>query len=250
VSLICHESTIPPADKQPRCDDQTVTACSAKMGPGARDPIAGCGAGFAAGEVSKITEASLSSGAIRGNMKAFVMPALLLALLSGCSMGPDRPPESQLISSPNGEPLGAVPDIARCEALLATWFNGADTNRDGQLSQSELEADAERWFRRADADGDGFVTVTELTAIRQPMEPPPPPRMIRRSGPPSPFPDTSDLVVRREVDLVMAADVNLDWRVSRDEFMAATARRYATATRRGPYNRAVAVADCEKRKFR
>jgi hypothetical protein len=182
-------------------------------------------------------------------MKAFVMPALLLALLSSCSLGPDRPPQAQLISSPNGEPLGTANDIARCEALLTTWFTGIDTNRDGQLSQAELEADAERWFRRADADGDGFVIVTELTAIRQPMEPPLPPRMVRRGGPPSPFPDTSDLVVRREVDLVMAADANLDWRVSREEFMTMTARRYATATRRGPYNRSVAMADCEKRRF-
>lgn len=182
-------------------------------------------------------------------MKAFVMPALLLALLCSCSMGPDRPPEAQLISSPNGEPLGAVNDIARCEALLAAWFTGIDSNRDGQLSQAELEADAERWFRRADVDGDGFVTVTELTTIRRPLEPPPSPRIMRR-GPSGIFQEDTSLAVHREVDLVMAADVNLDWRVSREEFMAATARRYATATRRGPYNRAVATADCEKRRFR
>jgi hypothetical protein len=182
-------------------------------------------------------------------MKPLVLPALLLALLCSCSFGPDLPPAAQLISSPNGEPLGAANDTGGCEALLAAWFANADADRDGQLSQAELEADAVRLFLRADADGDGFVTVTEVTALRRPLEPPPSPRMVRR-GPASPFGDDSDLRVRREVDLVMAADVNLDWRVTREEFMAATARRYAAATRRGAYNRSVAAADCEKRRFR
>lgn len=182
-------------------------------------------------------------------MKPVVISAILLALLGGCGFGSERPAGAQLISSPNGEPLGAVNDTVRCETLLAEWFAAVDTNRDGLLSQAELESDALRWFLRADTDGDGFVTVTELTALRRPLEPPPAPRMVSR-GPASPFRDDRNLIVHRELDLVMAADVNLDWRVSREEFMAATVRRYATATRREPYNRTVAMADCEKRRFR
>lgn len=189
----------------------------------------------------------------RGSMKRLAILTVVLTGLAACGGGgmPDPPAgEQQLIASPNGEPLGYVSDSGKCQALLTTWFNTADSNRDGQLSQAELEADAQRWFQRADSDGDGYITVLELTAIRQPMEPPPRQRMVRR-GPNSmnPFRDDSDLYVRREPDPVMAADVNLDFRVSRDELMALVARRYATATRQGPFDRAAVLRDCERRRF-
>ncbi|MCW0235086.1 MAG: hypothetical protein OJJ21_15905 [Ferrovibrio sp.] len=184
-------------------------------------------------------------------MKAVIISAVLLtlpilALLGGCSSAPGRPPEPQPIASPNGEPLGYVTDSRRCEALLADWFQRTDTDRDSTISLAELEADARRWFARGDTDGDGVIIVTELTALRRSLEPPAAPRPVRRSG----LFDDGDTTARREVDLVMAADVNLDFRVTLDEMLALTARRYAIAIRRGPYDRSVATADCERRRFR
>lgn len=185
-------------------------------------------------------------------MKAVVISALLLslpilALLGGCSSAPGRPPEPQPIASPNGEPLGYVTDSQRCEALLTDWFQRTDTDRDGTISLAELETDARRWFARADTDGDGVIIVTELTALRRSLEPPAAPRPVQRR--PGMF-DDGNTTARREVDLVMAADVNLDFRVTSDEMLALTARRHATVTRRGPYDRSVATADCERRRFR
>lgn len=185
-------------------------------------------------------------------MKRLAVIAMVLAGLAACGGGAPEPPagEQQLIASPNGEPLGYVGESGKCQALLSAWFAAADTNRDGQLSQAELEADAARWFQRADSDGDGYITVLELTAIRQPMEPPSRPRMVRRgSNSMNPFRDDSDLYVRREPDPVMAADVNLDFRVSRDELMAQVARRYAVAIRQGAFDRAAVLRDCERRRF-
>jgi len=186
-------------------------------------------------------------------MRRFVFLAMAVAL-SACDgiggfnvSGRPRPVEHYLIASPNGEPLGYASDRQQCEALLSGWFATADANRDGQISDSEMYSDAVRWFRRADTDGNGAITVEELTTLRQGLAGRPeasPPGADRRTR------LERDRPVVREPDPVMAADINLDFRVSEDELLAMAGRRYATLTRRGPADKAAVTADCDRKTFR
>lgn len=159
-----------------------------------------------------------------------------------------RPVEQYLISSPNGEPLGYASERQQCEALLGGWFAMADANRDGQISDSEMYSDAVRWFRRADSDGSGAITVEELTVLRQSLtgrtEPPPWQGVDRRTR------SERDRPVVREADPVMAADINLDFRVTEEELLAMAGRRYAALTRRGAADRSAVTAECDRKNFR
>lgn len=189
-------------------------------------------------------------------MKRFVFLAMAMALsacdglggMSGLGMGGrSRPPEQYQIASPNGEPLGYAADRQQCEALLAGWFGRADANRDGQISDSEMYSDAVQWFRRADTDGSGAITVEELTVLRQSLAGRP---GAQPQGPDRRTRSEQDRLVVREPDPVMAADINLDFRVTEDELLAMAGRRYAQLTRRGPADRAAVVADCDRKAFR
>lgn len=180
-------------------------------------------------------------------MKVVFISLTVLALLGGCSRAPQRPPAPQSVASPNGEPLGYAGDAATCTGLLAEWFGRTDTDRDGALSLAELQTDARRWFVRADTDGDGAILVHELTALRRSLEPPAAPRMPQRRPAPA---DDRDSSARREVDPVMTADVNLDFRVTLEEMLALTARRHSAATERGAYDLMAVTLDCGRRRFR
>lgn len=179
----------------------------------------------------------------------FLAMAMALSACEGLGgfniSGRPRPVEQYLIASPNGEPLGYASDHQHCEALLTGWFATADANRDGQVSDSEMYSDAVRWFRRADSDGNGAITVEELTLLRQGL-----------TGRPEAAPQQGrsraerDRPVVREPDPVMAADINLDFRVSEEELLAMAGRRYAALTRRGAADRTAVLADCDRKAFR
>lgn len=189
--------------------------------------------------------------------------------LSGCASGPPPlPPAATMILSPNGEPLTGGPlGQAPCDAALGAWMERTDTNHDGLLSADELLADARAQFDRMDQDGDGFVTVSELQAYRLPYRPPrperseqarrdaeasaPPPGRRQRGGGSGQRPSGSES--RNSIggqaeppDPVMAADVNLDFHVSRDEFLAHTKRVFARLDthRDGRLDRAGVTASC------
>ncbi|HJU77638.1 MAG TPA: EF-hand domain-containing protein [Sphingomicrobium sp.] len=70
--------------------------------------------------------------------------------------------------SPMGEPFRAR---AAGEDTLARWFNQADRNRDGALTSTEMEADAERFFARLDADGNGQIEPEELVQYEWELAP-------------------------------------------------------------------------------
>ncbi len=61
--------------------------------------------------------------------------------------------------SPMGEPF---PSRSKGRSALASWFAGADTNRDQWLSVPELVADANRFFALLDVDGDGQIDPDEV----------------------------------------------------------------------------------------
>ncbi|WP_158596084.1 EF-hand domain-containing protein [Oleomonas cavernae] len=146
---------------------------------------------------------------------------------------PLRPPPVSLA----GEVLDSTPDVA-CWPATHAWFKATDTNGNGKLELPEIQADSARFFARIDANGDHALTSSELTAYREAAAPsayrdqPAPP--ARRSAgdspmtadqPPSPgsAPPPGSRTERRDSGLlaqpdpVMAADTNLDFRVTPEE---------------------------------
>ena len=70
---------------------------------------------------------------------------------------------SELFISPMGEPFRGASSAGQ----LRAWFNGADANRDGALSLSEMRADAERFFVSLNVNRDREIDPVELRAYEQ-----------------------------------------------------------------------------------
>lgn len=169
-----------------------------------------------------------------------IITALALAALLLTACGSDEPREPPPPpNSPNGEPmLGTQPGIPGCEAALAKWLEATDRNRDGSLDRAEFVADAERWFAQVDENGDRTITPDELTTLRLRLMPPTV-RAVegraenerRRAQERS----RNQLARQRSPydrpDPVMSADVNLDNRVTAEEYAAQTARTFASLDR-------------------
>lgn len=160
------------------------------------------------------------------------------AALGACGGGRDRaergPPPPPI--SPNGEPLLAGAAGTSCEAALGQWFDAADLNHDGALDAAEFLADAMRWFAVMDLNHDGAVTPDELTTLRLKLMPPaaPPARgsaeeRAERGGRGGflGFGESSPRRSNERPDPVMSADVNLDNRVTAEEFRAQAERVFA-----------------------
>ncbi len=75
--------------------------------------------------------------------------------------GRDRPAPRGLFVSPFGEVFAATPGEPW---PVADWFRGADENLDGVVVFDEFAADGRRWFGRLDADRDGRLGQAELWA--------------------------------------------------------------------------------------
>ena len=161
-----------------------------------------------------------------------IVGVMLLGGVALSACGSDRRPEAPPAPvSPNGEPLGGPG--ANCPDALTRWFDTADVNHDGSLDQAEFMADATRWFAAMDSNHDGFVTPDELTTLRLKLAPPKPPpargsrdeeaegdRRERRGW----FAGRGPRPTSDRPDPVMSADVNLDNRVSAEEFQAQALR--------------------------
>jgi len=175
--------------------------------------------------------------------RRFAAIALLALVLAACSGRPERPVGPRPLYSPLGEYL-PLPRGTGCADALQAWFDQVDANRDGRFDAAERRAEAARLFAAFDADADGFVTPQELLVARRavaaPVEPLPaegaPPRRRGRSIDTSPDP-------------VMAADLNLDFRVSRAEFDQHIERRLQVVdgARRGYLSKADLPALCAER---
>jgi hypothetical protein len=70
----------------------------------------------------------------------------------------------RLFVSPSGEPFRGTDG-------LAAWFARADANHDGALTAEEFQADAARFFKVLDANGDGVVDGFEAQAYEQAIAP-------------------------------------------------------------------------------
>lgn len=172
----------------------------------------------------------------------------------------DGPPTPRMLFvSPAGEPFRAEPGAPYPSVA---WFAGADRDHDGALSPDEFRADADRFFRVLDADGDGRIDGLEVTRYEDEIFPEILPRAAHRmDGPPGGFGpamrgprggfpgggprrhggrrDGADLLAASalqgasrygffdEPQPVRAADLNLDFKVTRAEFAAAADKRFA-----------------------
>jgi hypothetical protein len=151
-------------------------------------------------------------------------------------------PARSLFISPSGEPF-------RGKDGLAEWFAQADADRDGALTAAEFEADAQRAFKLYDTDGDGIVDGFEIQAWERERVPELGEVMLggfegdgarrkkrrdkdRGEGPPKLFTPAGAMGAARfslinEPQPLLAADADVDGKVSAAEWKAATARRYA-----------------------
>lgn len=142
-----------------------------------------------------------------------------------------------------GEPLGRMaPDEAAYASITLEWAKSLDLNHDGFLTPEELKPDIARFFADVDADKDGSINSRELgdyrlarlAALRgggqHPDRPdgphpdgappgeggdrPPPPQGGGMSGPGGPGGRGGMMGGGAGEDKVMAADRNLDFRVT------------------------------------
>jgi len=184
-------------------------------------------------------------GGLQRRRRAIVGILMLWTASLGACGGGDRardergPPPAPI--SPNGEPLVAGGTGAACEVAVGQWFDAADLNHDGVLDAAEFMADAMRWFAVMDANHDGAVTPDELTALRLKLIPPvaPPKRGSDEDraergdrGGFLGFGGRSPRRSKERPDPVMSADLNLDNRVTAEEFQAQASRVFAGLDRK------------------
>jgi hypothetical protein len=160
------------------------------------------------------------------------------------------PPRAALFISPSGEPF-------RGPGGLAAWFAQVDGDHDGALTPAEFQVDALRAFRLYDADGDGAVDGFEIQAYERQRVPElgdvmsaalgeDEGRRGRRRGPrghadaptKADFTPAGRLGAARyalvnEPEPLLAADADVDGKVSLAEWTRATARRFAALDRTG-----------------
>lgn len=99
---------------------------------------------------------------------------LVLALAQAAPMPPlasgeaPRSWRDQVFISPAGEPFRAPEGQPY---PVVTWFNQADLNHDGKLSEAEFIADFQRFATVLDADHDGIIEGTEIETYENVMVP-------------------------------------------------------------------------------
>ncbi|MFZ2870539.1 hypothetical protein [Zavarzinia sp.] len=169
-------------------------------------------------------------------------PLLVVAVASLALVSCGRPRLSYEVGPPSsiaGQPLLDNPSDS-CPAAQSNWVARADTNKDGAVDLGEAKADARRFFAMVDADNNGVVTPSELTDYRIKTYPAEYRRSIATPLPPTGAPvktpggtELPDPEKRRYLltpattDLVMAADADLDFRVTLDEVVAKMTERGA-----------------------
>lgn len=169
-------------------------------------------------------------------------PLLVVAMVSLALVSCSRPRLSYEVGPPSaisGQPLLSHPEDS-CSAAQSRWVEQADTNKDDAVDLGEAKADARSFFAAVDADHNGLITPVELTDYRVKTYPAEYRRSIASPLPPTSAPmktpggtELPDPEKRRYLmtpatsDLVMAADADLDFRVSLDELLAKLTERGA-----------------------
>lgn len=153
------------------------------------------------------------------------------------------PPREQVFISPSGEPFRAPLSEAY---PVGAWFARADANQDRALSVEEFTGDHLTFFDRLDADKDGVIDGFESSEYERAIapeigaephghargkrgswlfgRPEKPGRELRGAGHYGLLDDP--LPIR-------SPDANFDYRVTREEFQAAAAKRFAALDKNG-----------------
>ncbi|HEX6374917.1 MAG TPA: EF-hand domain-containing protein [Allosphingosinicella sp.] len=172
-----------------------------------------------------------------------LLPFLLLLVPAAAAAQPPAAPavRGSLFMSPMGEPFRSDD---RGADNIRTWFGGADRDSDGALSLAELRHDAVRFFAALDRDGDGEIGPVEITRYENEVAPEVQLGLQMRS---TGFGDWRGPGSRRRriavfdkglegagryaflniPQPVIAADLDMNRGVSRDEFARAAGQRFA-----------------------
>ncbi|WP_419814406.1 hypothetical protein [Glacieibacterium sp.] len=181
---------------------------------------------------------------------------VLATLLQAAAVTPPAPPASPaspppvrargtLFIAPSGEPFHGV--VGETYPVV-TWFARADADHDGKLTRSEFRRDFMSYFKVLDANGDGIVDAAEITRYEEELAPE---VQVNFGGGPQfrsqPVPSSGDeseggAKPRNLPDLprgagryalinapepVVAADADLNRRISQAEYAASADRRFA-----------------------
>jgi hypothetical protein len=164
-----------------------------------------------------------------------------LSLLAFPAAAPSQPPVGSVFLSPMGEPFRSDRPAAD---NAGTWFAAADRDGDGALTPAELRDDAARFFAALDGDGNGEIGPAEIARYENELAPEVQVGLQMRGagvgdwrGPGSrrrriPIYDKGIEGAGRYAFLnipqpVIAADVDMNRGVSRDEFERAAGQRFA-----------------------
>ncbi len=160
-----------------------------------------------------------------------IVIVLVSVAVSGCSWG--RPSASEMlmrfptpIYSLTGEKLKGP----SCEDAQSQWLARVDQDGDGTIDLSELKAEAKRLFALMDLNHDGVITADELSTYRgltadQPEEAAPPndgqqPDDDKGTGKGKRERQLPNRPSSSQPDPVLAADANLRFQVTLDDFLA------------------------------
>ena len=162
----------------------------------------------------------------------FTITFLLLALPAAAL---SQPPAGSLFLSPMGEPF-------RGDEAVGRWFAAADRDGDGALTLPEMRQDAARFFAALDGDADGEIEPAEIARYENELPEIQVGLQMRGSGfgdwrgrgsrrRPVPVYDEGIEGAGRYAFLnipqpVIAADVDMNRGVSRDEFERAAGQRF------------------------
>lgn len=141
--------------------------------------------------------------------------------------------EKRLFISPMGEPFRGGAD-AEPEAA---WFNGADADKDGKLTLTEMSEDAARFFKLLDLNANGEIEPREMERYETVLVPE---VAIRLGTPGGGFATSADapqygyksgqgaalFSYFDAPQLVLSADTNFNRGVSAREFESAAQRRF------------------------
>ena len=179
------------------------------------------------------------------------------------SLGP-----AQIIYSPTGDPLNGGP-LGRptCTESIKRWFARVDANHDGVITLDEFLNDARTQFQRMDIDKNGYLVSEEVERFRMAYRDFPGGEKSTvpaeekegehasgghhgrshggEGGGNSPGESDSSSVI----DPVMSADTDLDYKVTREEFIAYSQKTFrgVDADHNGALNLAEATVTCGAR---
>jgi hypothetical protein len=144
-------------------------------------------------------------------------------------------------------PSGEVFRAALSEAYpVGQWFSQADTDKDGALSRDEFIADAKRFFDVVDQDAKGIITSLDNSRYEAELAPEitgfspmvsrnnpraKPSDSVRPDGGPMAYSQgiqgAAQFGLINEPQPIRAADANLDFRVTLDEWLKTSGQRFS-----------------------